>query len=333
MCEAIRNMTVRGAPSIGVAAAFGLACQSVRLASECSGSQDFLEHLDKARQRLQNTRPTAVNLRWATDEVFNFVTNTLCGTRGETDALHAVSVSAVEFANQILEEHVAANKTLSQFGAELVPQTANIITHCNAGPLATCGWGTALGVIRSAAIAGKNVHVYVDETRPRNQGAKLTMWELVQGKLACTLMCDSMSGHLMSQRKIDMVITGADRIATNGDTANKIGTYNLAVVAHYHNVPFYIAAPMSTIDPQIVSGAEIPIEERDPEEITMFGGQPHTVPDARAFNPAFDVTPANLIAGIITEFGVLRAPYTESINRALQTQASKNAALNRSGKV
>jgi len=316
MCDAISNMTVRGAPSIGVAAAFGLACQASRIACDYDGSEPFLAELDKARRRLQATRPTAVNLRWGLEEVYSFIEENLCGTCGETPALIAASDSAVNFAQEMLERHVADNMKLSEFGAALVPDNANIITHCNAGPLATSGWGTALGVIRTAAMHGKKIHVYADETRPRNQGAKLTMWELHEDKIDATLICDSMSGHVMSSRKIDLVVVGADRIAANGDTANKIGTYNLAVVANFHNVPFYVAAPLSTIDPHISSGAQIPIEERDSKEVTTLEGLPTTVEGARAYNPAFDVTPHELITGIITETGVLAPPYTESIKSA-----------------
>jgi len=321
MCMSISDMVVRGAPSIGVAAAFGLACEAVRLAQYSLSAQEFLEKLAAARSMLQATRPTAVNLRWGTDEIFNYIDRQIAEMKvADRCVLPQVAQAAIELAQRILHEHVAANKQLSEFGAELVPENAAIITHCNAGPLATCGWGTALGVVRAAALQGKQPHVYVDETRPRNQGAKLTMWELLQDRIAATLICDSMSGHVMSKNKIDLVVVGADRIATNGDTANKIGTYNLAVVANYHRVPFYIAAPLSTIDPQIKSGKEIPIEERDRLEITTYCGAPTTVEGARVYNPAFDVTPADLISGIVTEMGVLRAPYDRSIPEALARQ-------------
>jgi methylthioribose-1-phosphate isomerase len=326
MCEAIKAMVVRGAPSIGVAAAFAMALESMRRARQSASSSEFLAELESARQMLQATRPTAVNLRWGTDQVFAFIEQTLCGTCGDASALLTVSEAALAFAHNILEQHVAANRQLSQFGAALVPAQANVITHCNAGPLAACGWGTAIGVIRSAFEQGKKVHVYVDETRPRNQGAKLTMWELHQDNIPCTLMCDSMSGYLMTQHKIDMVVVGADRIAKNGDTANKIGTYNLAVVARHHNVPFYIAAPLSTIDATIDSGAQIPIEARDAKEVTTICGLSTTVPGAQVYNPAFDVTPCDLIAGIITEYGVLTGPYGQSIERALASTRQQNAS-------
>lgn len=314
MCFAITDMVVRGAPSIGVAAAFGLACEAVRLSEKIGNKPEFIKKLDEARVRLQATRPTAVNLRWATDKLFEEVEQ-----HGQNfPDVQTMANQAMECAKRILDEHIETNRILSEFGAELVPRDAAIMTHCNAGSLAACGWGTALGVIRSAALRGLNPSVYVDETRPRNQGSKLTVWELHQDKIPATLVCDSMSGHLMADGKVQIVITGADRIAANGDSANKIGTYNLAVVANYHNVPFYIAAPISTIDPHIQSGKSIPIEERHGSEITSFAGSNTSMDGVKVYNPAFDVTPAKLIAGIITECGVLRPPYEESIAAALK---------------
>jgi methylthioribose-1-phosphate isomerase len=316
MCFAITDMVIRGAPSIGVAAAFGLACEAVRLSKTSDNKADFLKRLDQARMRLQSTRPTAVNLRWATDKLFNEVTE-----RGQNNAdVHTLANTAIKCAKDMLAEHINTNRILSDFGAELIEPNSAIMTHCNAGSLAACGWGTALGVIRSAAIKGLNPSVYVDETRPRNQGSKLTVWELHQDKIPATLVCDSMSGHLMADGKVQIVITGADRIAANGDSANKIGTYNLAVVAKYHNVPFYIAAPLSTFDATIESGKSIPIEERHASEITSFGGVSTSMEGVKVYNPAFDVTPAQLIAGIITECGVLRPPYQQSIAKALQSK-------------
>jgi len=314
MCFAITDMVVRGAPSIGVAAAFGLACEAVRLSLTSRNKPDFIKRLEAAKTRLQATRPTAVNLRWATDKLFEEVEH-----HGKTyPDVHTMATRAMECAKRILEEHIETNRILSEFGAELIPQDAAVMTHCNAGSLAACGWGTALGVIRSASLRGLNPSVYVDETRPRNQGSKLTVWELHQDQIPATLVCDSMSGHLMADGKVQIVITGADRIAANGDSANKIGTYNLAVEAHYHNVPFYIAAPVSTIDPHIESGKSIPIEERHGSEITSFGGVQTSMDGVQVYNPAFDVTPAKLIAGIITECGVLRPPYEQSIALALR---------------
>ena len=314
MCFAIKEMVVRGAPSIGVAAAFGLAAQAVRLAKSDPPIDSIKAGLNDARLRLQATRPTAVNLRWATDKLFQAVFADQAALANAGDAAEM----AVWAAQTMLKDHIAINKRLSDFGAELIEANDAILTHCNAGPLAACGWGTALGVIRSAAMRGLNPQVYVDETRPRNQGSKLTVWELHQDRIPYTLICDSMSGHVMASGKVQVVITGADRIAMNGDTANKIGTYNLAVVAQFHTVPFYIAAPLSTVDAKIKSGAEIPIEERDTQEITNFGKEKMTMTGAHAYNPAFDVTPNKLIAGIITEYGVLRAPYEVSIGAALE---------------
>jgi methylthioribose-1-phosphate isomerase len=324
MCFAIEDMVVRGAPSIGVAAAFGLAMEAGRASRELSArvsekealKTEFLKHLNAARVRLQATRPTAVNLRWATDKLYLEVER-YGNSNAECD-VRSMAERALDCAKNILNDHIETNRVLSEFGAKLVPQDAAIMTHCNAGSLATCGWGTALGVIRSAALNGLNPSVYVDETRPRNQGSKLTVWELHQDNIPATLICDSMSGHLMADGKVQMVVTGADRIAANGDSANKIGTYNLAVVANYHNVPFYIAAPISTIDPHIQSGKSIPIEERHGSEITSFGGVQTSMDGVKVYNPAFDVTPARLINGIITECGVLRPPYEESIAAALR---------------
>lgn len=321
MCFAITDMVVRGAPSIGVAAAFGLAMEAMRASTNRAGDKkSFLKHLNETRIRLQATRPTAVNLRWATDKLYLEVER-FGNTNLEADP-RAMAQRAMDCARRILDEHIETNRILSEFGAELVPRNASIMTHCNAGSLAACGWGTALGVIRSAALKGLNPTVYVDETRPRNQGSKLTVWELHQDKIPATLVCDSMSGHLMADGKVQMVVTGADRIAANGDSANKIGTYNLAVVANYHNVPFYIAAPVSTIDPHIQTGKSIPIEERHESEITSFGGVQTSMDGVKVYNPAFDVTPAKLIAGIITECGVLRPPFEESIALALRQKES-----------
>jgi len=314
MCFAIRDMVVRGAPSIGVAAAYGLAMEAKRLAQ--SGSKaEFLQGFAKAKNELNETRPTAVNLRWALLRMGAFVDALASG--GEI-SLTKIAEGAYGEAEAIFQEHLATNMAISEFGAQLVAPGASISTHCNAGGLAACGYGTALGVIRAAHFGGKNISVYVDETRPRNQGSKLTMWELHQDDIPATLICDSMSGHLMSQGKIDMVITGADRIALNGDSANKIGTYNLAVVAHYHKVPFYIAAPLSTFDSELADGKNIPIEERHSSEVVTIDGIATTVADARAYNPGFDVTPGALIAGIITEVGVLRPDYRQSIAAALK---------------
>jgi len=321
VCFAIKDMVVRGAPSIGVTAAFGLALEAQRQAREAASPEDFIARVSAAGAVLNATRPTAVNLRWGVERVMavllGSIKKSLQSHCGAGSAPATAAALALEDAAKILEEHIESNRAIGDFGSKLLPDQCQVITHCNAGSLATCGWGTALGVIRSAHFAGKNISVFVDETRPRNQGANLTMWELTEDKIPATLVCDNMSGHIMLTKKIDGIIVGADRIALNGDTANKIGTYNLAVLARYHKVPFYVAAPISTFDAAIDDGSMIPIEERSSEEITSFMGRPNTVAGARAYNPAFDVTPAELISAIITERGVLTAPYRENIRRVL----------------
>ena len=325
MVFAIKDMVVRGAPSIGVAAAFGLAFEARRLALRVNepsqlnqlDQRAFLNEFNQAKDELNQTRPTAVNLRWATERMARALEAAFSRAPSYTCSWVEVASQVYSEAETILSEHLSANLAISQYGSELVQTGARIITHCNAGGLAACGYGTALGVIRAAHFAAKDISVFVDETRPRNQGAKLTMWELAQDRVPTTLVCDSMSGYLMSKGLIDMVITGADRIARNGDSANKIGTYNLAVLAHYHKVPFYIAAPLSTFDRDLQDGKNIPIEEREQSEILTINGAPTTVPGAQAFNPGFDVTPAQLIAGIITEVGVLRPDYGVNIGNVL----------------
>jgi methylthioribose-1-phosphate isomerase len=281
---AIRTMVVRGAPAIGVSAAFGMAMAAQRG-----------DDLAQAADVLKRSRPTAVNLAWAVDR--------MTGHRGDP----------VAEAERILEEDVAANMQMGRYGAELLGREATVLTHCNAGALATGGYGTALGVIRAAVESGKRVAVFADETRPYLQGARLTAWELQRDGIDVTLITDSMSGHFFQQGKFDAVIVGADRIAANGDAANKIGTYTVAVLAHAHGVPFYVAAPISTIDAACPSGAEIPIEERSADEVTEINGTRVAPEGVAVRHPAFDVTPARLITAIITERGVLRAPYAEAI--------------------
>ncbi len=284
VAEAIRTMVVRGAPAIGVSAAFGMA-----LAARAG------DDLRRAAEELKRSRPTAVNLAWAVDRML--------GARGDL----------LREAERILEEDVEANRAIGRHGAALLGRSSTVLTHCNAGALATGGYGTALGVIRAAIESGKHVAVFADETRPYLQGARLTAWELQRDNIDVTLITDNMSGHFFQQGKFDAVVVGADRIAANGDTANKIGTYTVAVLAHAHGVPFYVAAPLSTIDPSCPSGAEIPIEERSAAEVVeMFGSR--VAPEGiHVRHPAFDVTPARLITAIITERGVLRAPYGEAI--------------------
>ena len=284
VAEAIRTMVVRGAPAIGVSAAFGLA-----MAAQQG------EDLQVAGDELRQARPTAVNLAWAIDRMLR--------TDGDL---------TLE-AERILTEDVAANRRMGQYGAELLGAQSTVLTHCNAGALATAGYGTALGVVRAAVEQGKQVTVYAVETRPFMQGARLTAWELQRDGIDVTLITDSMSGHFFQQGKFDAVIVGADRIAANGDAANKIGTYTVAVLANAHGIPFYIAAPVSTIDPHCPTGAEIPIEERSAQEVVEIHGTRVAPEGIHVRHPAFDVTPARLITAIITERGVLRAPYTESI--------------------
>jgi len=299
VAHAIRSMVVRGAPAIGVTAAYGYALAAVTAgpgseASELSGAYDLL----------LSTRPTAVNLRWALDRM-----------RAVAEASRYADVAdrLLAEAAAIHGESYEADRRLSELGAEALGGRTRILTHCNAGPLATAGYGTAIGVIRRLAELDSRVSVFADETRPFLQGARLTAWELSVLGIPVTIITDGMAGHLMQQGEIDAVVVGADRIAANGDVANKIGTYSLAVLAREHDIPFYVAAPTSTIDPRCRAGSEIPIEERDPSEITMFAGVQVAPAGAQARHPAFDVTPARFIAGIITENGVARRPWEESI--------------------
>ena len=302
VADAIRSLVVRGAPAIGVTAAFGVVLAARQ--SRAATFDDLLGDLEIAMKGLAATRPTAVNLFWALDRM----RRVLLGTRGQP--LDAVRARLHTEAQAILDEDNAANRAMGDHGASLVPANARVLTHCNAGALATGGYGTALGVIRSAHAQGRIALVWVDETRPVMQGSRLTAWECVREGIPHRLIADVAAGSVMSRGEIDLVVTGADRIAANGDTANKIGTYSVAVLAKHHGVPFYIAAPFSTIDPTLASGAEIPIEERDPAEVRRVGATV-TAPEASpVFNPAFDVTPSELIAAIITERGVFRAPYS-----------------------
>ena len=280
VAKAIRDMVVRGAPAIGCAAAFGVALDR--------GAEAAFEVLAKSR-------PTAVNLFWALERM-----------RGAKDfAAEAVS---------IYEEDIAANRAIGAHGAELVPDGARIMTYCNAGALATAGYGTALGVVRAAIEQGKRISVIACETRPYLQGARLTAWECTQEGIPCTLVADNMAGHLMSRSDVDLIVVGADRIAANGDVANKIGTYMLAVVARLHALPFYVAAPLSTFDRNIASGSKIPIEERGPDEVTGYRGTRWAPQGVKVRNPAFDVTPAEFVAAIVCEKGVVRKPNAERVS-------------------
>lgn len=295
---AIKEMVVRGAPAIGISAAFG-----VVLAAKAAGTAGSgLSGLQEAITALRSARPTAVNLDWALRRMERRLERAAGGTCEEVvDAL-------AEEAQAILDEDILTNRKIGAHGAALIPDGASILTHCNAGALATAGYGTALGVIRAAVAQGKHLHIYVDETRPLLQGARLTALELLREEIPATLVTDSCAGYLISAGKVSLVIVGADRIAANGDTANKIGTYTLAVLAQRHEIPFYIAAPCSTIDLSLEDGRGIVIEERDPAEVTMFNGQKIAPAGIDALNPAFDVTPAELISAIITERGLLQRP-------------------------
>ncbi len=319
VAEAIRSMRIRGAPAIGVAAAYGMA-----LAAGSSGDVDakrFLERLDASAEMLSQTRPTAVNLRWALDRCLAYARQ--CAP---AEGVAAARRGLLDLADRMADEDVAVNQRIGQHGAKLVPARANILTHCNTGGLATVDYGTALGVIRTAHEQGRNLHIWVDETRPFLQGARLTAWELQGLGIPMTLITDNMAGHFMQRGQVDMVIVGADRVAANGDTANKIGTYSLAVLAREHGIPFYVAAPTSTVDLSLASGDEIPIEERSTREVVEIGGRRIAPKDVSAAHPAFDVTPARLITAIVTEQGVLRAPYESAlraaVEEALQTPVS-----------
>ncbi len=301
VADAIRGLVVRGAPAIGVAAAFGVVLAARR--SRAATAEALLADLDVALKGLAATRPTAVNLFWALDRM------RAAAVAARDRGPEAVRARLEAEARAILDEDVAANRALGDHGADLVPAGARILTHCNAGALATAGYGTALGVIRSAHARGRVALVWVDETRPVLQGARLTAWECLREGIPHRLIADAAAASLMARGEVDLVVTGADRIAANGDTANKIGTYGLAVLARHHGVPFYVAAPFSTIDPAVASGAGIPIEERDGAEVRALGERA-TAPEASpVYNPAFDVTPAALITAIITERGVFRSPY------------------------
>ncbi|OUC14319.1 MAG: S-methyl-5-thioribose-1-phosphate isomerase [Alkalinema sp. CACIAM 70d] len=298
MAQAIKTMIVRGAPAIGVAAAFGI-CLGAR-EIQTQDRDRFLQDLEKIAETLRATRPTAVNLFWAIDRMMKTARHTL----GTVDHLRQVLVETAQAINQ---EDLATCQAIGDHGLAVLPPTPQklrLLTHCNAGALATAGYGTALGVVRSAWRDGRLERLYADETRPRLQGAKLTAWECVQEGIPVTVITDSMAAHCMQRGMIDAVVVGADRIAANGDAANKIGTYSLALVAQAHHVPFYVAAPLSTIDFKIASGEDIPIEERDPSEIYQIGETVICTQGVEYYNPAFDVTPARFIAGIMTEFGV-----------------------------
>jgi methylthioribose-1-phosphate isomerase len=307
VADAIVTMVVRGAPAIGVSAAYGVALGALR--TKASTAQQFAPEFAAICARLAATRPTAVNLFWAIDRMKRLFASLL----GSGAPLDQIKEKLLAEAHAMYEEDIKACKTMGAFGAALLPQEGGVLTHCNAGALATCGYGTALGVIRSAIEQGKHIHVFADETRPFLQGARLTAWELMADHIPTTVICDNMAASLMRTGRIQAVVVGADRIAANGDTANKIGTYSVAIAAHEHGIPFYVAAPWSTIDLATATGEAIPIEERPAIEVTHHGGKQLTPNGVGIYNPAFDMTPAKYIAAIITERGVLRAPYGESL--------------------
>ncbi len=304
VAAAIKDLTVRGAPAIGVAAALGIALGA--LALNVSDRPAFEGAFFQICDEFSQTRPTARNLFWAIERM----TRCLAKSTGSVADLKAALVTE---ACLIAEEDIAINRRIGKFGSELIKEGSRILTHCNAGALATAGYGTALGVIRSAWAAGKSVHVFADETRPVLQGARLTAWELQKEGIPATVITDSMAGFLMLRGQIDLVIVGADRIAADGDVANKIGTYSLAVLAKENNLPFYIAAPLSTIDPSIPQGKDIPIEERNDAEVLFWRGERITPEGIGAWNPAFDVTPHRYVTAIVTEAGVIRPPYEAAI--------------------
>ena len=316
----IRDMIVRGAPAIGVAAAMGMALGIER--STATTLAELTAEVAVIAKTLAETRPTAVNLFWGIDEIRG-----LFNSLGATNTpIPEIKSAVVARARQMYDEDIAACKQMGAHGAALLPMEGTVLTHCNAGALATCGYGTALGVIRAAIERGHKISVFADETRPFLQGARLTAWELMKDNIPTTVICDNMAAALMRQGRIQAVIVGSDRIAANGDVANKIGTYGVAVLAREHGIPFYVAAPWSTIDLATSHGDRIPIEQRAASEVTHINGRQMTPDGVAIENPAFDVTPAKYVAAIVTERGVLRAPYAESI-RAMANSASCPAKL------
>ena len=313
MYDAIKTMIVRGAPAIGIAGAHAIALYAQELEKMNLRKSEFIEKLKQKSDYIKSARPTAVNLMWAVEKQKEIIDN----FEGEIPQL----IEALKINGKKLEnEDIAINKKIGDYGAEIIPKGATILTHCNAGALATVGYGTALGVVRSAYANDHTIQVFADETRPRQQGARITTLELTMDGIPTTLITDGMCSYFMKKGMIDVVVTGADRIASNGDSANKIGTYTLAICAKYHNIPFYIAAPLSTIDTNLKSGDDIIIEERDRKEVTHINGKPICPEEVNVINPGFDVTPNELIAGIITEKGILRPDYKTSIKNVFENK-------------
>jgi methylthioribose-1-phosphate isomerase len=314
VAEAIRNMTVRGAPAIGVAAAMGIALGARD--AEAGHVSELRRAFDQICEVIGETRPTAVNLFWAIRRMQQKFE--ACAELPVDHIRHALITEA----QRMYVEDIAANEAMGRHGATLMPSSGGVLTHCNAGALATCGYGTALGVIRAAVEAGKKLQVYADETRPFLQGSRLTAWELMKDGIPTTVISDNMAGAMMKQGKIGAVVVGADRIAANGDVANKIGTYTVAVLAREHGIPFYVAAPFSTVDLETPDGSKIPIEQRSTREVTHIAGKAIAPEGVKVENPAFDVTPAKYVAAIITERGIARAPYEQSLRQLAETVAA-----------
>src|SRR6202162_3107017 len=313
VADGIRTMVVRGAPAIGVAAAMGIALGAKN--SKAANVGEFKRQFDQICDVIGKTRPTAVNLFWAIRRM-----------QKKFDILHTLSVpeikqALIEEAQRMHAEDIAANQAMGRHGATLMPSSGGVLTHCNAGALATAGYGTALGVVRAAVEQGKKIHVYADETRPFLQGSRLTAWELMKDGIPTTVIYDNMAGAMMKQGKIGAIVVGADRVAANGDVANKIGTYTIAILAKEHGIPFYVAAPISTVDMECPDGSKIPIEQRNAREVSHIAGK-QMVPDGVSIeNPAFDVTPAKYVGAIITERGIARAPYDESLRKLAGKEA------------
>ena len=311
--EAIQKLAVRGAPAIGAAAAYGLALGMLKYRGvefNAPTAQEFYHQAEQIARELRDARPTAVNLSWALNRMLSVLKSAVDQAPASLNINDLRSALLAE-AHLIYREDIEGNKRLGQLGQTLVPAGAKILTHCNAGALATAGYGTALGVVRAAHAAGKKIGVYATETRPLLQGARLTTFELLQEKIPVTLITDGMTGFLMARKMVDLVIVGADRIAANGDVANKIGTYNIALGAREHNLPFYVAAPVSTLDLNLNNGQDIPIEERDPYEVTHFAGKKTAPEGVKVWNPAFDLTPGHFITAIITDRGIMFPPYNK----------------------
>lgn len=311
MFDAIRTMIVRGAPAIGIAGAQGVVLYAQELKNKELSLDEFKAQLIEKANYMATSRPTAVNLMWACRQQREIIENS-------NSDIDGIIKELTDKAIEIELDDINRCKKIGDYGAEVVPKGATILTHCNAGALATGGYGTALGVVRSAFAKDNTVQVFADETRPRQQGARLTTFELAMDGIPVTLITDGMCSYFMNKGMIDMVVVGADRIAANGDSANKIGTYTVAIAAKYHNIPFYIAAPLSTIDTSIASGKEIPIEERSHEEVTHINGKRICAEGINIINPGFDVTPHELITGIITEKGILKPNYNDSIAKAFK---------------